>query len=71
MKWMAIVVLIWPASPNAPPPVIQVVVETEALCKEAVKVLARDLGKIAAAESDARRKPKHNLVLTSCVRIAN
>ena len=71
MKWMAIVVLIWLASPTSPPPTLQVAVESEALCEEAVKALARDLGKIAAAESDGRGKPKHNLVLTSCVQIEN
>ncbi len=71
MKWMAIVVLIWMSGQGREPPVIQVAVETEALCKEAVKALARDLGKIAAAESAGKGKPRHNLVLTSCVRIAN
>ena len=37
MKWMAIAVLIWLASPTSPPPTIQVAVENEALCKEVVK----------------------------------
>ena len=72
MEWMAIAVLVWAApTAAATPPTIQVAVESEALCKEAVKALARDLGKIAAAESGGRGKPKRNLVLTSCVRIAN
>ena len=72
MKWMAIAVLIWAVSAaGGPPPVIQVPVETEALCKEAVRALARDLGKAAAAKSFGEPARKHNLVLTSCVRIAN
>lgn len=72
MEWMAIAVLIWAVSAaGAPPPVIQVAVETEALCKEAVKALARDLGKDAAAKSFGKPARKHNLVLTSCIRIAN
>ena len=72
MKWMAIAVLFWAASPTAPPPTIQIAVETEALCKEAGKALSRDLGKIAAAESAGGYiEASHNLVLTSCIRIAN
>ena len=81
MKWMAIVVLIWLAPAGGPPPTIQVAVETEALCNEVVKTLARDLGK-AEAKALESGKPlpegasfvnpgKHNLVMTSCVRIAN
>ena len=81
MKWMAIVVLIYMAGQGRQPPVIQVAVETEALCKEAVKALARDLGKAALkvlergeappAKSSGDGSRKHNLVLTSCVQIAN
>lgn len=81
MKWVAIVVLIWVAGQGRQPPVIQVAVETEALCKEVVRALARDLGRAAAkalergkaapAESSGEIARKHNLVLTSCVRIAN
>ena len=71
MKWMAIAVLIWLAPAGGPPPTVQVAVESETLCKEAVKAVARDLGKIAAAKAAGDSKPKHNLVLTSCVRIAN
>ncbi len=81
MKWMAIVVLIYLGGQGRQPSIIQVAVETEALCKEAVKALARDLGR-AAAKALESGKPlpkgasvinagKHNLVLTSCIRIAN
>ena len=70
MKWMAIVVLFWVASPTAPPPVIQVAVERESLCKDAVKSLARDLGKNAASKSAGGGGSAYNLVLTSCIRVA-
>ncbi len=70
MKWMAIAVLFWVASPTAPPPVIQVAVESESLCQDAVKSLARDLGKIAASKSAGQGGARYNLVLTSCIRIA-
>ncbi len=74
MEWMAIVILLWSASTTAPPPVIQVAVESERLCKDAVKLLARDLGKIAAGAAarggTAGRLGEYNLVLTSCIRVA-
>lgn len=75
MEWMAIVVLLWSASPTAPPPVIQVAVESESLCKDAVKSLANDLGKIAARQAARGGESKrlggaNNLVLTSCIRVA-
>ncbi len=81
MKWMAIVVLIWMGGQGRQPPTIQVAVETEALCNEVVKALARDLGKAAAKalergeaapeKSSGELARKHNLVLTSCVQTAN
>ena len=71
MEWMAIAVLVWTSSPTAAPPTIQVAVESEALCKEAVEALARDLGAIALAKAAGRSDNRRNLVLTSCVRIAD
>ena len=71
MKWVAIAVLYWTSAVGGQPTVIQVPVENELLCKQAVETLARTLGGNAAADqSRAVHTVYGNGVLTACVRVA-